>query len=96
MTKDDYIIKVKEFRQDLDGFLQRNAELFQNIPTEVVDEFNDVNEVMANNKLAYRHIEDASMRLGKVLHHMAAPNPYPKGNDVTTAEVDPQADTKKD
>lgn len=93
MNKDEYIKKVKDFRVDLDAFLKRSDELFTGIPEDILKEFNDVNEVMANSRIAFRHIEDAKMRLGQVLHHMAAPNPYPQGNDPTTAAVDPQADT---
>lgn len=96
MNKDEAIMKVKELRVKLDGFLQETQELFRGIPSTTLEAFNDSNEVMANQKLAYRHVEDAKMRLGQVLHHMAAPNPYPQGNDPTTAKVDPQADTKKE
>ena len=37
----------------------------------------DMGEIMANIMLSYRHLEDARMRLGKVLEaHDAGSNPY--------------------
>lgn len=34
-----------------------------------VDGTENIGEIMANLTLAYRHLEDASMRIGKVLQH---------------------------
>lgn len=45
----------------------------------------------ANRMLAFRHIEDASMRLGKDLQECAEPNPYPNSRDTSNATVDPTA-----
>lgn len=45
----------------------------------------------AHRMLAYRHIEDASMRLGKDLSECAEPNPYPNSRDTGNTVVDPTA-----
>lgn len=45
----------------------------------------------ANRMLAFRHIEDASMRLGKDLQECAEPNPYPNSKDTSNVTVDATA-----
>jgi hypothetical protein len=45
----------------------------------------------ANRMLAFRHIEDASMRLGKDLQECSEPNPYPNSKDTSNTIVDATA-----
>lgn len=45
----------------------------------------------ANRMLAYRHIEDASMRLGKDLQECSGENPYPESLNTATEKVDAPA-----
>lgn len=64
----DFTEKTNDIRgkiKDLARYLKDTKE--QKGRSEVASSAEDVGEVMANLTLSYRHLEDASMRLGKVL-----------------------------
>lgn len=83
-TGPDQVAAVKRFRITEDKAIRRALtdldELLSKSPVK-----------SANRMLAYRHIEDASMRLGKDLQECSEPNPYPNSKDTSNTKVDPTA-----
>ncbi len=67
-TKEDFKKRVFQLREMVKAIaeeindLDRNKAFYDPIPT-----FRDVGEMRANLLLAYRHMEDARMRLGKAV-----------------------------
>jgi hypothetical protein len=67
-----YIDQVNSFRKDIKHLAARIKAFKTGNPTSDAQAWaggpqSDIGEVMANLTLAYRHLEDASMRIGKVL-----------------------------
>ena len=64
--------ELKEFGANIHGLMAH--ELFAHL--DEGDKMKDPGECAANIMLAYRHIEDARMRLGKVFEAMGEESPY--------------------
>ena len=89
------------FKDSLDDFRKRIKELAKNVKWAKeekayrdVKSTEDINEEMANMMLAYRHLEDASMRIGKTLQALeGGVSPYDNtavGTPATANEVPKQ------
>lgn len=66
-TFKDEVDETRKFIKELGKRVELMKEYRKGCPE---DEGENRSEVMANLTLCYRHIEDASMRLGKVLQHL--------------------------
>ncbi len=67
MGEDFTLITVaKQFREEI-LIIERNVKAMMAIDAGEAGEKADVGETKANIMLAYRHLEDARMRLGKVI-----------------------------
>lgn len=58
---------INVFRQDIKDTTKHVKGLKERFQARETDGEEDIGEMIANAMLAYRHLEDASMRLGKVL-----------------------------
>jgi len=64
---DEDINNLRKKLKDLGAEVNFAKEFKQKAETDGIE---NIGEIMANLTLSYRHIEDASMRLGKVLQHL--------------------------
>jgi len=67
----DEVVQERKNIKEVAQFVLALKEMRQSAPP---DDNENRGEVMANLTLAYRHLEDASMRLGKVLQHLDGGN----------------------
>lgn len=104
MTKEQAIIKAKDFRLAADTLLQgmkyHRKELMNiaylapetpggKAPT---SDFADYSEVLAQHIIAMRDLESCIMRQGMVLKAIGNPTPYPNSYNPGNTVVDPTAD----
>jgi len=62
---------VAKVRQDIKAIAKNVKEMTNDVKSSETNGTEDKGEVIANLMLSYRHLEDASMRLGKVLQARA-------------------------
>lgn len=87
MNQDQHIILDKELRRDIDAIIQRlKTDMFN--PADHAAQRRSSRE----RSLAVTKLQEARHWLGEDLAELNAPYPYPKGNDLTTTEVDPPSD----
>ena len=55
----------------------------------ITDEMSASDRKSRSRSLAFTHLEDASMRLGKDLQELDVPNPYPSSRDPSSAKIEP-------
>jgi len=95
MTKEEAIIKAKEFRKEADDLLQRMKDHNRNLGQHTDMAANDIWEVLAQHTLSIRDLESCIMRQGMTLKYIGAPNPYPNSKDPSNTVVEPTADGLK-
>jgi hypothetical protein len=97
MTKEEAIIKAKEFRKEADDLLQRMKEHKHHLLCAMSHPIGcvDSGEVIAQHTLSIRDLESCIMRQGMSLKYIGAPNPYPESKDPTSLVVEPTADGLK-
>jgi hypothetical protein len=69
VTFDDVMDDIRVEIKDIAQRVQSIKEYKQSKPSPEPGTNENVGEIMANLTLAYRHLEDASMRIGKVKQH---------------------------
>jgi len=77
---DNHIIESKQFRQDLDGVLQR---------------IKASRRTSRERSICVTKLQEAIMWLGMDLKDLAAPNPYPNSYNPSNTIVEPTADNLK-
>jgi hypothetical protein len=97
MTKEEAIIKAKEFRKEADDLLQRMKDHKCHLLSAMSHPIGcvDSGEVIAQHTLSIRDLESCIMRQGMALKYIGAPNPYPESKDPTSLVVEPTADGLK-
>jgi hypothetical protein len=70
------VLSMTDFRGEIESLKQRLLEEKATLNNCEVNETEDRGEEMANIMLAYRHLEDAKMRLGKVIQAYEGSSPY--------------------
>lgn len=59
--------KISEIRTDIKSVGEKTKKIIDEIKAVTFPQGTDVGEMIANAMLAYRHLEDAAMRLGKTI-----------------------------
>jgi len=78
--------ELDDFRKELKDIAKRIKATKENKAKDEVDGIEDRGEELANLTLAYRHLEDASMRIGKTLQALAGGESVYDNNAVGTPE----------
>ena len=88
MTKEQAIIKSKEFRKEADELLQR-MKVHRSLITQHHPDLGceDAWEAIAQHTLSIRDLESCIMRQGMVLKNIGNPNPYPDSKDPSNTIV---------
>ena len=103
MTKEQAILKAKEFRVALDNLLQQMKEHRHDLiacnPMACSfhdnGRFDDPQEVIAQHTISIRDLESAIMRQGMTLKAIGNPTPYPESFNPKSTLVHPPADGLK-
>jgi len=64
---------AKGLREEIEGIKKKVLEFKTGVSASAPSDLEDRGEVMANITLCYRHLEDAKMRLGKVIEALNLP-----------------------
>lgn len=98
MTRDEAVMRAKEFRRDADALLQRMKEHRESLTLEAWREDTepkDLGEVVAQHVISIRELEGAIMRQGMVLKNLVDGKPYPESYDPSSRRVEATADGLK-
>ena len=78
-TPNPVVEKVTDFRTDIEVVKEEVMDFIKSLKDSDTPQGEDKGEQIANAMLAYRHLEDAKMRMGKVIQATVGFSVYDKG-----------------